>query len=357
VTAILPWQKTLWRAVMQNGTIRGHAVLLKGRSGIGKFHFARFLAKSLLCKNPVADHMACGDCVSCNWFEQQTHPDCVILSPEAMLSDSTNAVQPDAENSPPDESKLKKKPGQQISISQIRELDDFVYLSGHQSGYKMVLIYPAEAMNSAASNALLKKLEEPPAQVLFILVSHQPQLLLPTIRSRCQQIAMPVPDADAALEWLRQSSATHDTDKLRALLALSGYAPLAALALEESHAAHRKFIDSIRKAEQLDPLAAAEGLHNLDLVMTVEWLQKWCYDLLSCRISGVTRFHPDDESHIRTLCQRIEPQSVLAYLRFLNTRQALARHPLQAKLFLEDLFIRYAGLFAPALSGLTQGAD
>ncbi|MCW5618621.1 MAG: hypothetical protein KIS65_05345 [Nitrosomonas sp.] len=60
-----------------------------------------------------------------------------------------------------------------MSISQIRALDDFVYLSGHQSGHKIVLIYPAETMNSAASNALLKKLEEPPEQVLFILVSHR----------------------------------------------------------------------------------------------------------------------------------------------------------------------------------------
>ena len=356
MTAVLSWQKALWRAMMQSGHIRGHAVLLKGRSGIGKFHFARFLAKSLLCKNPAADHMACGDCVSCNWFEQQTHPDFVSISPEAMLSDSINAVQPDTEDAPPNESKIKKKPGQHISISQIRELDDFVYLSGHQSGYKIVLIYPAEAMNSAASNALLKKLEEPPEQVLFILISHQPHHLLPTIRSRCQQVAMPVPDTEAAMEWLRQSGAASDVDKLRALLALSGYSPLAALALAENHAAHRKFVDSIRKGEQLDPLAAAEGMHNLDLAMTVEWLQKWCYDLLSYRVSGVIRFHPDDEAYIRTLCQRTEPQSVLAYLRFLNTRQALARHPLQAKLFLEDLFIRYTGLFVPALSGLTQGA-
>jgi len=355
VTAILPWQKTLWRAMMQNGHIRGHAVLLKGRSGIGKFSFARFLAKSLLCKNPAADYRACGDCVSCNWFEQQAHPDFVAISPEAMLSDPINAVQSDSEDASPNENKLKKKPGQQISISQIRELDDFVYLSGHQSGYKTVLIYPAEAMNSAASNALLKKLEEPPAQVLFILVSHQPQLLLPTIRSRCQQIAMPVPDTDAAMAWLRQSIATNDVGKLRALLALSGYAPLATLALEESHETHRKFIDGIRKADQFDPLAVAEVLHNLDLVMTVEWLQKWCYDLLSYHVSGVIRFHPDDAPHIQALCQRTEPQSVLAYLRFLNTRQALARHPLQAKLFLEELFIRYAGLFTPALSGLTRG--
>lgn len=357
MTAVLSWQTDLWRAMMQNGHIRGHAVLLKGRNGIGKFSFARFLAKSLLCKNPAADYRACGHCVSCNWFEQQTHPDCVILSPEAMLSDPVNAVQSDKEDASSNESKIKKKPGQQISISQIRELDDLVYLSGHQSGYKTVLIYPAEAMNSAASNALLKKLEEPPEQVLFILVSHQPHRLLPTIRSRCQQIAMPVPDTDTAMEWLRQASNSDRPDKLQALLALSGYSPLAALVLEERYETHRKFIDDIRKAGQLDPIAVAEALQNQDLAVTVEWLQKWCYDLSSCRASGVIRFHPDSEKHIQTLCQQTKPQSVLAYLRFLNARQALARHPLQAKLFLEDILIRYAGLFASAPLVLTEDSD
>jgi DNA polymerase III subunit delta' len=357
MTAVLSWQSGLWRAMMQNGSIRGHAVLLKGRRGIGKFSFARFLAKSLLCKNPAADHMACEHCASCNWFEQQTHPDCVTILPEAMLPDQINALQFDSEGPPLHESKIKKKSGQHISISQIRELDDLVYLSGHQSGYKTVLIYPAEAMNSAASNALLKKLEEPPEQVLFILVSHQPHRLLPTIRSRCQQIAMPVPDIRTALAWLQQASNNDDTDKLQALLAMSGYSPLAALMHDEFYETHRKFIDDIRKADQLDPLAVAEVLQNLDLTMAVEWLQKWCYDLLSCRTSGVIRFHPDREKHIQMLCKRIKSQSVLAYLRFLNTRQGLARHPLQARLFLEDILIRYAGLFASTPCALTQDSD
>ncbi len=354
MSAVLIWQNTLWRTMMRDGNIRGHAVLLKGRKGIGKFSFARCFAKSLLCRNPVADHMACGHCVSCNWFEQRTHPNFVAVSPEMMSSSQITAAQSEGEDQPSGDSPIKKKPSQYISISQIRELDDFVYLSGHQPGHKIVLIYPAETMNSAASNALLKKLEEPPEQVLFILVAHRPQRLLPTVRSRCQHIAMPVPDTETALAWLQQQISPGQTpenrpqpngntgvNKLRALLALSGYSPLEALALEGSYTQHRQFIDVIRSPDRLDPLAVAEMLHNLDLITTVEWLQKWCYDVLSFGVAGVIRYHPDCETHIRALCTRTRPQSVLTYLRFLNTRQALARHPLQAKLFLEEILIRY----------------
>jgi DNA polymerase-3 subunit delta' len=97
-------------------------------------------------------------------------------------------------------------PVKQISIEQIRKLTEFVYMTGHQNGYKIILIYPAESMNSAAANALLKKLEEPPADVLFLLVTHQAQHLLPTIRSRCQQIAMPIPDVQSSIDWLKQQA-------------------------------------------------------------------------------------------------------------------------------------------------------
>ncbi|MCW5619476.1 MAG: DNA polymerase III subunit delta' [Nitrosomonas sp.] len=371
MSVVLSWQNTLWHALMRNGDIRSHAILLKGRKGIGKFSFARFFAKSLLCKNPLVDHRACGQCASCNWFEQHTHPNFVAVLPETMSSVETvsssqiTAVQSESEGHPSGDSPVKRKPSQHISISQIRALDDFVYLSGHQSGHKIVLIYPAETMNSAASNALLKKLEEPPEQVLFILVSHRSHRLLPTVRSRCQQIAMPVPDTETALAWLQQQikvssgqppNGNTGVNQLRALLALSGYSPFEALVLAESNTQHRQFIDVIRNPDRFDPLAVAETQHNMDLIMTVEWLQKWCYDLLIFGAAGVIRYHPDCETHIRALCQRTAPQSVLAYLQFLNTRQALAYHPLQAKLFLEEILIHYAELFSPALSGLTRDA-
>jgi len=359
MNSVFSWQQALWQSIMRDGGIRGHALLLKGREGVGKLAFARLLVKSLLCKKPTTGRAACGQCASCNWFEQQTHPNFSMISPETFNTGqsqiSSNEDQPQAI------SKTNKAPSHQISISQIRELDDFVYLSGHQSTYKIVLIYPAEAMNKAASNALLKKLEEPPEQVLFILVSHQPQRLLPTIRSRCHQIAMPVPDMDTALHWLQEQikerrsleplskndAENIEPEKLRVLLALSSFAPFKALELEESFDQHRQFIACLSKPESFDPLEVADKLKNQDLLMTVDWMQKWCYDLLCFCASSCLRYHPHCETTIRVISRRINLQKLLDYKRFLNTQQLLANHPLQARLFLEDILIQYHALFEP----------
>ena len=161
MSSLLPWQKQLWQHMMRDGEFYGHAVLLKGRKGIGKLSFALYLVRSLLCKNPATDYGACEQCKSCSWFEQQTHPNFSLISPAAITeTDQTVEIVDDEADQQSAVNKTKKKQSRQISVSQIRELDDFVYLSGHQAGHKIVLIYPAETMNMAASNALLKKLEE-----------------------------------------------------------------------------------------------------------------------------------------------------------------------------------------------------
>ena len=101
--------------------------------------------------------------------------------------------------------KLKKKPSKQISVAQIRSLGDVINMSSHRSGYKIVLIHPAETMNIAAANALTKKFRRAAILKLYLsLVTHRPHDLLPTIRSRCRQIVMPVPELSLAINWLEQ---------------------------------------------------------------------------------------------------------------------------------------------------------
>src|SRR5690606_31246170 len=137
-----------------------------------------------LCLNRNAEGHACQSCASCSWFEQSHHPAYRLPTPE-QESDNEDA---------PASAASKKS---QISIAQIRELSGFLELTSHQNGgRRVVVIHPAEALNIASANALLKILEEPPAGVIFVLVSHQPQRLLPTILSRCQKIDMPVPQED-----------------------------------------------------------------------------------------------------------------------------------------------------------------
>jgi len=158
---VLPWHKTeLERLIGGKGRLP-HALLMHGRQGIGKLLFARALAQSLLCENPASSGLACGRCAACGWFDSANHPDFRLIEP-ASLTEPTE-----------DEDGREKKASLQIIIEQIRELADFINISSHRGGPKVVLIHPAEALNPHAANALLKSLEEPPAGVHFLMVAHR----------------------------------------------------------------------------------------------------------------------------------------------------------------------------------------
>jgi len=347
---MFPWQDEVWRILSENKASIGHALLLKGKKGIGKLGFARYLAKFLLCEDLSSESQACGNCPSCRWFDKAGHPDFYLVEPEALselsgeIKEKTGFANKDKLSS----TKLKKKPSKQISVAQIRSLSDVVNMSSHRSGYKIILIHPAEAMNVAAANALLKNLEEPPPQTLFILVTHQPHDLLPTIRSRCRQVAMPVPDFSLAIDWLEQQGIKDAQGSLAAV----GYAPLAALEYNdgEYHLGYENFINHISMLKSLNPILLAEELQKLDLPTTVNWLQKWCYDLMSFRTTGKIRYHLSMQTRIEELVPKIDLLQLAGYLRNLIDMQRLAHHTLNPRLFLEEILISYAMLMAPARS-------
>lgn len=337
---IYSWQQSLWQQLTQKRHLQSHALLFKGRQGIGKLDFAQNLAKWLLCSLPTDQHQACGTCSSCNWFEQNGHPNFYEITPEALTGSPEESLQQSAASEQTNNTKTKRKPSLQINIGQIRQLSDFIYLSGHQSSYKIILIHPAENMNQAAANALLKKLEEPPAQVLFILVSHRPQQLLPTVRSRCQQIIMPLPDPTTAIGWLKQKGIPNPEN----CLAAAGYAPLLAATTSsnaEYHTQYTQFISQLTTQTDLDPIALAQAMQNRELPTLVSWLQKWCYDILSYGTTGNIRYNLDQSKTIQRLAKQIDPKVLVTYSRQLIATQQLARHPLNTRLFLEDMLFSY----------------
>ena len=120
-----------------------------------------------------------------------------------------------------------KKPSREISVDQIRDLSSFANLSAHCGGYRIVVIHPAEAMNSNAANSLLKTLEEPTDKLLFLLVTHKPQQLLPTILSRCLSFAVHTPTREVGVAWLAEQGVKNPEHAL----AQTGFAPLQALGL------------------------------------------------------------------------------------------------------------------------------
>ena len=369
---IYSWQKETWRILTQDSASLGHALLLRGRQGIGKLLFARQLAKFWLCENPSIEGYACENCQSCRWFEQGSHPDFRLIEPEAMTAmaessdggsgeDSADAgtgaeMEPLAASAGESGSaKSRKKPSKQISVAQVRDVTDFINISSHQNGYKVILIHPAETMNPAAANALLKNLEEPPPLTLFILVTHHAQHLLPTLRSRCRQIPMPAPDPATAAAWLEQQGVKDPAT----CLASAGYAPLAALEFNDDDylARHEAFIRQISVPGNFNPIMLAEEMQKLDLPTLVNWLQKWCYDLMSFCTTGKVRYHLNMLATIKSLSLEIDPRALAAYLRTLNATQRLARHPLNPRLFLEEMLFSYVMSIAPASPGRSRHRD
>lgn len=359
VNDIYPWQIADWKILLQQSHRQSssvsprQALLLKGRQGTGKLVFARAFAQSLLCEAPAVTGEACGCCSGCRWFEQGTHPDFCLIEPEALTlsADETGSGEISAsgvqEETGTTGSKARKNPRQQISVEQIRALTENIHITSHRSGNKVILIHPAEAMNAAAANALLKNLEEPPAQTVFILISHRPQQLLPTIISRCRQMVVTGPDRETALAWLVQQGVSQP----EACLATAGGAPLAALRYDQSDflARHRSFIQGVSVPEKLDPVLLAEETEKQknELPVVVNWLQKWCYDLVSFRMTGRIRYHPDMQSVIGPLALKTETGAMIRFGRVLASTWQLSHFPLNSRLFLEEMLVSYARLVAP----------
>lgn len=171
---------TLKRSIATNRV--AHAYLFEGPSGCGRRTTALALIQVIFCKAPVNGD-ACGNCSSCKKLVAGNHPDLQQLSP---LPDKRD-----------------------ISIEQIRELQQVLSLRPFEANRKACLIEPAERMNEKSANALLKTLEEPPGHALIILLTTQADLLLSTIRSRCQHLRFSPLDDVILTELLVQQGMGH----------------------------------------------------------------------------------------------------------------------------------------------------
>lgn len=327
--AFYPWQQDVWQRLNGLRARLPHALLLKGAQGIGKLDLAMNLAQSILCEQPQADGTACDHCPSCHWFGQGTHPDFRMLQPEVLTAEEGSR-------------ESGKKPARQITVDQVRALADFANLSSHRGGYRVVLVHPAEAMNASAANALLKTLEEPPGKMLFILVAHKPQHLLPTILSRCHGITFAMPTQQAARAWLEQQGIPDSA----AMLAQSGYAPLLARQLAEQAEGleeHDLVLRALARPEQMDEFALADRLKSrkVEPVKVIQWLQQWCYDLIGEKLAQTIRYHSEHHDSIRNLSGKVAVFELLQLNRDLSVAKREAYHPLEPKLLYESLFCAY----------------
>lgn len=331
---LYPWQTESWQALQGLRARLPHALLLKGAQGIGKLDLALNFAKSLLCEKPTADGSACQECNSCHWFEQDSHPDFRLIQPDALTA---------AEDG--EEKTGGKKPSREISVDQIRDLSSFANLSAHCGGYRVVVIHPTEAMNNNAANSLLKTLEEPTDKLLFLLVTHKPQQLLPTILSRCLSFTVHTPTREIGAAWLAQQGVKNPEHAL----AQTGFAPLQALDWAESGEGAEErsiLLAALRQPAKLDALALADSLQRSAPVHVIHCLQQWCHDLASAKLAGAVRYFPEQTGEIVKLAGSVSALELMRFQKELLGARRAAFHPLNPRLLLESLLLSYLQLFA-----------
>lgn len=329
INNVYPWQDSLYAYWVHAGEGRHHALLCHGKTGIGKLAFANALAAGLLCAQPQQNGIACGQCQSCHWLSEGAHPDFREITPE--------------DDDVADSAKKKTRKRQQILIDQIRALHDYLSLTSHQvGGMRVVLIHPLEAMNVAASNALLKLLEEPPQRTQFLLVSHQRQALLPTILSRCMQVDMPVPTREQGLQWLESQSVA----QAEWIWHYSGGAPTSVQQDDlDWYGWYQQWSPHLSRGAAMDIALAGGILIKQGMGAAIQVLQKWLLDLWLSRHQLPLRYHPAESETLQTLASKLQLARLLAFQQQLNRFKMTAQHPLNQELQLEQLLLQYKKMF------------
>lgn len=362
---IYSWQIDDWNRLQVLRAHWPHALLLHGQAGIGKLHFAQHLAKALLCETPLGERkngMPCDTCAACHWFEQRNHPDYRFVVPDALAAEMGGTSGDDrddrddkgdrgAENATDGKTeddeggKKSRAASREIRIEQIRALFDFCGVGSHRGGMRVVVLYPAEALNVAAANALLKTLEEPPEGVVFVLVASRVDRLLPTIVSRCRQWPMGTPTPEVAQAWL----AAQQVAAAAALLAEAGGAPLGALALAQDEAGRELrdwTLEQLACGARCDAFACGEALQKMPVPRVLGWLQRWLYDLLAERTAGQVRYFPAMKTALVRCAQQLDGVALARFIKAVTRQRAVENHPLNARLVFEELFLGYRVLFA-----------
>ncbi|PAT33977.1 DNA polymerase III subunit delta' [Vandammella animalimorsus] len=275
----MPWLQPQLQALLRQS---GHALLLEGPSGLGQFELGLAWAQAVLCEaqpvgNGAALQPACGQCESCHAMTVHTHPDLLVLLPEALQLQWGWAT-PEAEGD------AKRKPSREIRVEAMRQMITFSQRTDARGRGKVVLVYPAENMNLVTANALLKTLEEPPGNTRFVLASQAAHRLLPTIRSRCHAWKMQWPATEQVQQWLAASGAA--PQQIEAALAAAGGRPQDALALLQAGFDAQQWLALPGQLAQGRPGWLAEATPSQAIAV----LQQICHDAMALVAGAAPRY-------------------------------------------------------------------
>jgi DNA polymerase-3 subunit delta' len=314
----------LQRALAQGR--RAHAYLFVGPPQVGKRTLALELAKALNCEGPEPP---CQDCNPCRRIAAGIHTDVQVVGVDA--SDGG--------------------PHKDIRIQQIRDIERAVSLRPFEGRCRVVIIVPADAMNEEAQNAFLKTLEEPPPDVVFVLVASRPEALRATIRSRCQRLdfsPLPVSQLEEALRE-RWAVASGDAQLLARLSrGRPGWAIAAHQDEEMMRVRHEALMDvrtlPERTIQERFAYASEVGSRfsrdRTTVLAVLDLWREWWRDILLLSSGGQDAITNLDLSDIlKAEASRYDPRQVVGFLRSLTATKRRLEENANPRLALEVLML------------------
>ena len=334
---LLPWlEKPLREALASQ---QAHAIWLHGPSGVGQFDLALSLAQAWLCdaralgREPVP---ACGACASCRLVLARSHPDLMVLVPEALRESLGWNAGDEEEGGGASEGSSKRKPSKDIRVEEVRRVVHFAQSTCARGRGKVVVIFPAERMNTVSANALLKTLEEPAGDLRMVLAGSTTDALLPTLRSRCQSLRLALPDEQLTLAWL----VSQGVKQPEVLLAAAGGQP------EEALKWSREGIDASLWLDLPRQLMRGEvgSLGSWPIGRVVDMMFKVCHDAMRVACGAAPVYFALMPTQLKA-----SPAALARWYEELARLSRHAEHPWQAALTIE-------WLVGQARMALTQAA-
>lgn len=321
MNAIFPWLSSAWEQLVRYKTNHKlpNALLISGAKGIGKSVFAEQFAQYVLCQRE--GNFSCGSCRSCQLFSVGNHPDYMRLQPE-------------------EESVA-------IKIDQVRRVVQFLNQTSLCSHLQVAVVTPAEGLNRAAANSLLKTLEEPRGAVLMILVCHKPALLPLTIRSRCQQINLAAPNNNQCVKWLAEKIGSEE--KAEIFLSLADNLPLKALHYAENNYLEQRDLlcEQLSQLQQkkAEPVAVASQFLTMNFAEFLILMTTLVMDLIKLKLEVSSPYfhHRDKMVAMEKISHHTTLKQLFNYLDLMTetSRLLTTNTNVNAQLLLERLLIAW----------------
>lgn len=305
-----------------------HAYLFAGPERVGKATLALRLAQALNCTEK--GERPCGECSSCRRIASGAHADVFTVTVEPTSEGSQHTA---------------------IGVDQMREVERTVALAPYEGQSRVVIIDPADGMSVGAQNAFLKTLEEPPPHVVFVMISAQPEKLLPTVLSRCQRIDLQLVPAEAIESALRERGT--NADEARTLARLAAGRPGWAFAMAAEPALLEKRREAIEQARSFATLSMAERMglaeklaerfreKREDVFGRIDEWESWWRDVLLAQSGAAeSAANVDMRAELEADARACPNPAVLGFVKALGEAREHLRTNVSARLVLENLMLQ-----------------